>query len=50
MSLLKLAVEKERWDLAAHTIVLAAVRALNGGGQHAGRKRPKKCLKAPVKR
>lgn len=31
MSLLKLAVEKQRWDLAAHTIILAAVRVLNQG-------------------
>jgi len=50
MSLLKLAMKKERWDLAAHTLVLAAARALNGGGQHAGGKSPKKCLKAPTKR
>jgi hypothetical protein len=31
MSLLKVAIKKERWDLAAHTIVLAAVRVLNQG-------------------
>lgn len=31
MSLLKFALEKQRWDLAAHTIVLAAARALNQG-------------------
>lgn len=31
MRLLKLAVEKQRWDLAAHTIVLAAARTLNKG-------------------
>ena len=31
MKLLKLAVEKQRWDLAAHTIVLAAARTLNKG-------------------
>jgi hypothetical protein len=31
MRLLKLAVEKQRWDLAAHTIVLATARRLNGG-------------------
>jgi hypothetical protein len=29
MSLLKLAIENERWDLAAHIIVLAAARAVN---------------------
>ncbi len=31
MKLLKLAIEKQRWDLAAHTIVLAAARTLNKG-------------------
>jgi hypothetical protein len=31
MGLLKLALEKQRWDLAAHTIVLAAVRVINQG-------------------
>ena len=31
MGLLKFAVEKQRWDLAAHTIVLATVRVLNQG-------------------
>ncbi len=31
MSLLKYALKKERWDLAAHTIILAAVRVLNQG-------------------
>jgi hypothetical protein len=29
MRLLRLAVEKQRWDLAAHTIVLATARQLN---------------------
>ena len=29
MRLLRLAVEKQRWDLAAHTIVLATARLLN---------------------
>jgi hypothetical protein len=33
MRLLKLAVEKGRWDLAAHTIVLAAARTLKGGNR-----------------
>ena len=32
MSLLKFAVKNQRWDLAAHTIVLAAVRVLNEEG------------------
>ena len=31
MGLLKFAMEKQRWDLAAHTIVLATVRVLNQG-------------------
>ncbi len=31
MRLLKLAVKTERWDLAAHTVVLAAVKVLNQG-------------------
>ena len=31
MSLLKLAVASGRWDLAAHTIVLAAARVLSQG-------------------
>jgi hypothetical protein len=31
MSLLKFAFEKQRWDLAAHTIVLATVRVINQG-------------------
>jgi len=29
MRLLRFAVKQQRWDLAAHTIVLAAVRVLN---------------------
>ncbi len=36
MRLLKLAVEKQRWDLAAHTIVLAAARTLNKGDRPYG--------------
>ena len=31
MRLLRLAVEKQRWDLAAHTIVLATANVLKGG-------------------
>ncbi|MBU2535356.1 MAG: hypothetical protein KKD83_04205 [Chloroflexi bacterium] len=42
MKLLKLAVEKQRWDLAAHTIVLAAARTLNGGDRpYASQNAPK---------
>jgi hypothetical protein len=32
MRILKLAVKCERWNLAAHTIVLAAARELGEGG------------------
>ena len=43
MRLLRLAIEKQRWDLAAHTIVLATARALNGGDKpHASKSREKK--------
>ena len=43
MRLLRLAVEKQRWDLAAHTIVLATVRTLNKGDKpDAGKNRQKK--------
>ena len=31
MNLLKYALKKERWDLAAHAIILATVRVLNQG-------------------
>lgn len=31
MKLLKMAVENQRWDLAAHTIVLATARQLTNG-------------------
>jgi hypothetical protein len=31
MRLLRLALEKQRWDLAAHTIVLAIARTLDKG-------------------
>jgi hypothetical protein len=37
MSLLKLAVESGRWDLAAHTLILATVRVLNQGVKPDGR-------------
>jgi hypothetical protein len=47
MRLLRLAVENQRWDLAAHTIVLATARRLNNGekpnanGSKAKKRRPK---------
>jgi len=50
MSLLRLAVKNERWDLAAHTIVLATVRVLNKGELDAGKNRQKKYLKTKPKR
>ena len=37
MRLLRLAVEGQRWDLAAHTIVLAAARHLRKGGKADGK-------------
>ena len=43
MRLLKLAVETQRWDLAANTIVLAAARLLsNGDRPHAEKYRQTK--------
>ncbi len=38
MRLLRLAVEIKRWDLAAHTIVLASARVLKDGDRPYGRK------------
>jgi len=43
MRLLRLAVEKQKWDLAAHTIVLATARRLNKGEKpHANSSKEKK--------
>lgn len=52
MRLLRLAVENQRWDLAAHTIVFATARLLNNVAQgkstgrgdkpHANKRREKK--------
>ena len=33
MRILKLAMKSQRWDLAAHTIVLATARQLKNGGK-----------------
>lgn len=47
MRLLRLAVEIKRWDLAAHTIVLASAKVLkdgerpDGGKNKAKKRRPK---------
>ena len=51
MRLLRLAVENQRWDLAAHTIVFATARILNKGDRpHASKSRQKnKCLKGQSK-
>jgi hypothetical protein len=43
MRLLRLAVEIQRWDLAAHTIVLASARVLkNGDRPYASKSKEKK--------
>ena len=43
MRLLRLAVENQRWDLAAHTIVLATARRLNNGEKpHVNKSKGKK--------
>ena len=43
MRLLRLAVEIKRWDLAAHTIVLASAKVLrNGDRPDAGKTKAKK--------
>ena len=43
MRLLRLAVENQRWDLAAHTIIWATAKVLNGGDKpHASQSREKK--------
>ncbi len=50
MRLLRLAVEKQRWDLAAHTIVFATARILNKGDKpYASKSKQKKCLKGQPK-
>lgn len=36
MRILRMAVRHERWDLAAHTIVLAAAKQLENGGYKNG--------------
>jgi hypothetical protein len=42
MRVIKLAVESGRWDLAAHTIVLAAARQMEKGGKLNGSERKTK--------
>ncbi len=52
MRLLRLAVENQRWDLAAHAIVLATARILNKGDKpHVSKSRQKTgCIKGQSKR
>ena len=52
MRLLRLAVENRRWDLAAHTIVLATARILKkGDNPDANKKRQKsRCVKGQPQR
>ena len=42
MRLLRLAIENRRWDLAAHTIVLATAKALSNGDKPDDGKRKEK--------
>lgn len=43
MRLLRLAIEKQKWDLAAHTIVLASAKRLGKGERpHANNSKEKK--------
>jgi hypothetical protein len=42
MRLLRLAVETQRWDLAAHTIVLATARILRNGDRPDARRSKEK--------
>ena len=42
MRLLRLAIETQRWDLAAHTIVLALARTLNHGERLYAKQCPQK--------
>ena len=46
MRLLRLAIESQRWDLAAHTIVLAAAAIMSTGGKlNAGKRQKKNSIK-----
>ena len=51
MRILRLAVESQRWDLAAHTIVLATARILHKGELNASKSGQKsKCRQGQPKR
>ena len=42
MRLLRLAVEKQRWELAAHTIIFATARVLKNGERPRAKSKEKK--------
>ncbi|MBA7486062.1 hypothetical protein ES707_21615 [subsurface metagenome] len=43
MRLLRLAIENQRWDLAAHTIILATAKILNNGDKpHASKEKKRR--------
>ena len=52
MKLLRLAVENQRWDLAAHTIVFATARIMKKGDKPDASKSGQKsrCLKGQTRR
>ena len=51
MRLLRLALENQRWDLAAHTIVLATAKRLNDGDEpHVRKSKEKKRTEGQSKR
>lgn len=51
MKLLRLAVEKQRWDLVAHTLILATARMLSKGERpNVNKNQPKnRCPKGQTK-
>jgi hypothetical protein len=42
MSILTTAIAAENWELAAHALLLAAIKTLNGEKEHAGKNNPQK--------
>ena len=50
MRLLKLAIEKQRWDLAAHTIVLATAKTLDKGDKSDAKNNQKNKFQGQSKR
>ena len=49
MGLLQSAVEERKWELVAHTVVLAAARTLINGELNAGKKKQKRYIKTQNK-